>query len=593
MTNRSSAELQGRSIWTRMSAGLVALALLAPAIRILADDDLAGAVVEPTAMVPGTLFICGGGKMPDPLMERFINFAGGDQAHIAVFTTASETADSPEVETRIDFWKKARLAEMTVLHTRSRETANDPEFCKPLATATGVWFIGGHQNRLTDAYRGTKAEQAIRSVLDRGGVVGGTSAGAAVMSPVMIRGGFQRAETEAGFGFLPGTVVDQHFLKRHREERLVDVLSRFPKLVGIGIDEGTAVVVQGRRLSVVRESESEVVTFLAAVEGKPTRKMVMKPGSQMDLVALRRAAVARINPRFRFDEEIAAPTVPEGTLVLSGGGQTPLEASQRFVEAAGGADAKIVVVTTADGDRPPPENDATGWLLSAGARHVRRIHPRTRHDAEDPALLELLRTAGGVWFTGGRQWRLVDALNDTAAEPLLQEVLKRGGAIGGSAAGASILASYLVRGNPLTNKPIMAEGYEDGFGLLPGVAVDPHFTQRRRFGDMAKLKQAYPQLIGLGVDDETAIVVKGHELEVVGRNRVFVFGRNEPAADARRGFDVLAAGDRYDLRDRKRMGSDRPELEPIELATSEAADSDENPDPDAAEPQPHPALLCE
>ncbi|HTI51870.1 MAG TPA: Type 1 glutamine amidotransferase-like domain-containing protein, partial [Planctomycetaceae bacterium] len=186
-----------------------------------------------------------------------------------------------------------------------------------------------------------------------------------------------------------------------------------------------------------------------------------------------------------------------------------------------------------------------------------------------------------------------DALTDTAAERLLQEVLKRGGAVGGSAAGASILASYLVRGNPLSNKPIMAEGYEDGFGLLPGVAVDPHFTQRRRFGDMAKLKQAYPQLVGLGVDEETAIVVKGHEMEVVGRNRVCVFARNEPAAEGQRGFDVLSSGDRYDLRDRKRMGSNRPDAESLELAANEASDADDGTDPDAAEPQPHPALLCE
>ncbi|MSR57163.1 MAG: cyanophycinase [Planctomycetaceae bacterium] len=599
MKTRTKADRQGCWLDTGLSAALVMLAAWLPAGRLLADESPTAA--DHAATVSGTLFICGGGRMPDAALQRFIDYAGGSSAHVVVITTASETADSAEVEPRIDFWRRARMGEMTVLHTRSRETANDPDFCKPFENATGVWFIGGHQHRLIDTYRGTKVEQAIRGVLERGGVVGGTSAGAAVMSPIMIKGGNPQAEVGEGFGFLPGTVIDQHFLKRKRQDRLLHVLAIYPKLVGVGIDEGAVVVVRGRRLSVIKESESSVVTCLAPVDGRPAQIVTLKPGTELDLVALRRTASTRVQPRWRFDDAQPAPALAQGTLVLAGGGDVPSDATRRFIDAAGGNDASIVVVTTADGDQPPPEAKATGWLTAAGANQVCRIHVRTPQEAEDPAVLDLLRTAGGVWFTGGRQWRLVDAFHDTAAERLFQEVLKRGGAIGGSAAGASIVAAYLVRGNPLTNKPMMAQGYEEGFGFLPCAAVDPFFSQRNRFADMAELKQTYPQLVGLGLDEGTAIVVHGQALQVMGRNRVCVFDRREPAPAGERDFDVLAAGDRYDLAERCRLGSDEGDRERIELAAGTVSSADEdNPEPgaddtaaDNAEPKPQPALVCE
>jgi cyanophycinase len=248
------------------------------------------------------------------------------------------------------------------------------------------------------------------------------------------------------------------------------------------------------------------------------------------------------------------------------------------------------------GEQAPPEAEVTGWLRAAGAKHVRRVHPRTPQEAEDPAVLDALRQAGGVWFSGGRQWRLVDALNDTAAERLLQEVMKRGGAVGGSAAGASILAAYLVRGNPLANQQMMAVGYEEGFGLLPGAAIDSYFTQRKRFADMAELKQAYPQLVGLGLDEGSAIVVKGHEFEVFGKNRVCVYARLEPAAGGERDYDVLSPGDRYNLRDRKLIGAERSNSETVEVAErqqTEDASAGSAETADAADPQPQPALVCE
>jgi len=244
-----------------------------------------------TSPTNGTLVICGGGNMPDRVMHRFVQAAGGSRARIVVVTTASEIADTPEIESELKFWKSLKLKSLNVLHTRSRETANDATFVEPLMTATGIWFIGGKQQLLTDVYLGTITEQLIHAVLRRGGVVGGTSAGAAIMSPLMICRGNPEPEVGPGFGFLPGTVIDQHFLTRNRQGRLLSVLSSHPDHIGLGIDEGTALIVQGRRMSVV--GDSQVVACLAPAGDRPARMQSLKPGTRVDLLALTRAASSR------------------------------------------------------------------------------------------------------------------------------------------------------------------------------------------------------------------------------------------------------------------------------------------------------------
>lgn len=236
----------------------------------------------------GTLVICGGGETSDDVLHEFIDAAGGTQAGIVVITTASETADSDEIEEELEFWRRQNLARLTVLHTRSRETANDPEFASPMADATGIWFVGGNQGWLADTYLGTISEQLIHGVMQRGGVVGGISAGAAVMSSVMIRDGITNPEMGRGFGLLPGTVIDQHFLARNRQERLMGALAAHPGLVGLGIDEGAAIVVRGSRMSVV--GDSDVVTCISASAGRPSKVETLKPGSQANLLTLSLAA---------------------------------------------------------------------------------------------------------------------------------------------------------------------------------------------------------------------------------------------------------------------------------------------------------------
>lgn len=240
---------------------------------------------EPSSALTGRLFICGGGQLPAQVGNRFVEMAGGRQARVVVVTTASVLADTERIATKLAFWREQDLASLEILHTRSRVTADEPAFCRPLSEATGVWFIGGNQNWLTQTYLGTATEKAIRCVLERGGVIGGTSAGAAIMSPLMICRDRPELETGPGFGFLPGTVVDQHFIKRNRQGRLLRVLANHPELVGLGIDEGTALVVEGSRLSVL--GDSRVVVCKPAVDDDhPADVQMLEPGSEADLEAL-------------------------------------------------------------------------------------------------------------------------------------------------------------------------------------------------------------------------------------------------------------------------------------------------------------------
>ncbi len=577
-----------RGAWRSIGLALVCLTV-SPAFAAEPVRETAARTrlnFAPAQPVTGTLFISGGGRLPESSLQRFAEYGGGDDCRLVVITTASETADNPEIEPRIAPFRNLKVQDLCFLHTRDRETADSEAFCVPLETATAVWFIGGHQSRLTETYLDTRAERCFRKVLERGGVIGGTSAGAAIMSEVMIKGGNPEPELDRGFGFLRGTVVDQHFLKRHRQDRLMNALSAYPELVGLGIDEGTTLVVQGRTMTVLDESDSQVMTCLAGAGEKPHRTELLSQGQEVDLLALARSANKRLNPRENTPPSISRGGLPSGTLVVVGGGEIPRDAAERFVSASGGSQALIIVITTAYGEQPPEDGDTVRWLKEAGAENTLSLHIRDQHEANDPKTLDLLREAGGVWFTGGRQWRIIDALEETQAEVALHEVLARDGAIGGNAAGASVLASYLVRGNPINNRQIMGEGYEDGLAFLPGTAIDPFFTQRNRKGDMAHLKRLHPKLIGLGIDESTAVVVRGRELAVYGYNRVAVFDKIDSDQQSEEDFEPLLGGDRYDLIERSRVGTiDENDSRRFVVASDEAAD-DETPEPSSP-------LVCE
>jgi len=514
------------SRWIGLAAGISTLwvaalpraqdgAVAEPSAHVRAQWEAHAPRVDP-AGIPGHLLICGGGALPDEVWAQFVELAGGDDGHIVVIPTASARADQDDaVALYAAPWAARTKARITVLHTRDRDTADEAAFCAPLRDATGVWISGGDQNRLAAAYADTRLLRELLAVRDRGGVIGGSSAGAAIQSAVMIGGGREVPELAEGFDLLPGAIVDQHFVKRDRRGRLQRALAAHPGRFGVGIAEGTALRVSGRQMAVLGQGTVEVL--LAAGAGRPPHSEVWARGQREDLIRWQRAAWDRQLEPFPQVAEDAVLEVPSGTVLLVGGGGVPAAVVTRFIEAAGGRDAPIVVIPTAAGPNAAARPGFEVTLRRAGCTDVTVFHHAHPSDVAT-ADLAPLRRARGLWFGGGRQWRLVDAYHATEALPLFHAVLERGGVIAGSSAGTSIQAEYMVRGNPMGNRDMMALGYERGFGFLRGAAADQHFTQRNRLADLRAVAARFPTLLCLGIDESTAVVVHGRRAEVIGRH---------------------------------------------------------------------------
>ena len=208
----------------------------------------------------GSLIIIGGGVITPDIWNKFTELAGGaENANIVVITTAA--GDSAGLETRTVELVKAqtKIKKVVRLHTNDLKEANSEKFVEALKTATGVFFEGGRQWRIADSYLNTLTHQAFLDVLSRGGVIAGTSAGASIQGSFLWRGDTSGAEIlvgdhTQGLGFLRNSVIDQHILKRNRQFDLVTIIKTNPQLIGIGLDESTAVLVQKDTLRVLGKS---------------------------------------------------------------------------------------------------------------------------------------------------------------------------------------------------------------------------------------------------------------------------------------------------------------------------------------------------
>ena len=227
------------------------------------------------------------------------------------------------------------------------------------------------------------------------------------------------------------------------------------------------------------------------------------------------------------DRPCVGPT--RGTIVAVGGGDLDRAIYERFVQMSGGPEARVVLIPTAGAQYGSHDGwTAIGELRRAGVQHLEVLHTRSRAVADLEAFAAPLKEATGVWLSGGRQYRLVDAYLDTETHRELNAVLERGGVIGGNSAGASALASYLIRGGIRDNEEVMVPGREEGFGFLRGVAIDQHLSARGRENDLIPVLQAHPELLGIGLDEGAAIVVRRDVAEVIGRGRVAVYDPTDP-----------------------------------------------------------------
>ena len=251
---------------------------------------------------------------------------------------------------------------------------------------------------------------------------------------------------------------------------------------------------------------------------------------------------------------------PNGTLVIVGGGSTDgTTIMEKFIELAGGVDKKFIIVPTAGGnmqDGKPrvyqEEQTIAGWL-KRGVKNVKMLHTHDPKVANTEAFVKDLREANAVWFNGGRQWNIVDSYAGTLTYKEFHKVLERGGVIGGSSAGATIQGHYLVRGDTSGPNVMMTEepNHQHAFGFLRKSAIDQHINARNRWDDLTKVIEKYPELLGIGLSEGTAIVVKGDSFEVMGKWKVAIHDNTRLYQPWEKPYFVLGAGDVYDMKLRK------------------------------------------
>lgn len=249
----------------------------------------------------------------------------------------------------------------------------------------------------------------------------------------------------------------------------------------------------------------------------------------------------------------------KGILIVDGGGTTAL-VKDRFMSLAGGAKARIIVIPTGasslrfgekntilnpDWPRDRPEWTAYEEYLKQwfGTENVTVIHTRDREVANSADFVIPLLNATAVFLAAGNAGRYAQAYLDTRTQNELQALLARGGVVFGSSAGAIIQGSYTVRGRP--DKPLlMAPGHERGFAFLKNVAINPHLTQAMRDNELINVVDIHPEILGIGVDEDAALVVRGNRFEVIGNGRVAIYDNQRRDGSW---YYWLKPGDQFDL----------------------------------------------
>jgi cyanophycinase len=272
------------------------------------------------------------------------------------------------------------------------------------------------------------------------------------------------------------------------------------------------------------------------------------------LLCISSAVIAQRNATFIGPEK--------GTLIIVGGGQVGPEIWTAFIAAAGGVDkANIVIIPTAGEDSAIATGKSSEkvTLEKLGVKNITLLHTRNPKVADTDTFTAPLKNATGVWFVGGRQWKLADAYLNTATHKALQDVLSRNGVIGGTSAGATIQGSFLLRGDTKGNTVLIGD-HVRGLDFIHNVAIDQHILRRNRQFDLITVVKKYPELLGIGIDESTAIVVQQNSFKVIGNSYVAIYdaknfdGTNSnPSGESGNAgaFFFLGKGQKFNLQTRK------------------------------------------
>lgn len=245
----------------------------------------------------GKLFIIGGGNRSDQLMQHVVDLAQFKKTdYIVVLPMSSEEPDSAYIYFRDQFQKL--VPNPIVMLNFDKTTVQNPKLNDSLQKAKLIFISGGDQTRFMNVVANTPVFNSIHKAFQNGSIIAGTSAGAAVMSEKMITGNqklekeysgtfdnirFDNLETTPGLGLVTTAIIDQHFLRRSRYNRLISAMVEFPHLTGIGIDESTAIIVDDNTISVVGESEVIVMKNPKGIQKLKQNKLISMEKMEMSI----------------------------------------------------------------------------------------------------------------------------------------------------------------------------------------------------------------------------------------------------------------------------------------------------------------------
>ena len=530
-------------------AKIVDMTPVPPPIEIVKRPD-----VDP-AGISGSLLISGS-DLPSQAIDRFQQLAQGEKARLVIVQFDNESASQQTTKRLQDHLKDKKLGELKVV--KLVDESDSSKWKDSLNSATGIWLVASDEGNFHTRLDDLKLEPKIEQLMQRGGAVAGSSEIAHRFAEIAYAAGDSQEPID-GLKWFPASIIDVAPFATDKNASVTAALQKHPNWLGYEIEANAALVLHGRHLH--RLGDGKVRIHFAPSKTHPAKQVFLADNrNDADITALRLTAARRMEPLYPAKQP-PAPKVEKGTLIIIGGGGMPKGIISKFVKLAGGDKAKILVLPTA---MPDPLSDKGGIgdaFRKAGAKDVKTLTGRTLDVVEGEEYLKAFGEATGIWFGGGRQWRFADAYLGTKVHKLMLEMLQRGGVIMGSSAGASIQGGYLARANPLGNLDIMADGYERGLDFLPGAAIDQHFKQRGRFKDMTSLVNRYPQLLGIGIDEGTALVVTGQQGAVEGKGQVHFYDRGKPVVKDKPDYESVADTGSYDLVARKILNPGQTEAE--------------------------------
>ena len=251
----------------------------------------------------GTLVIVGGGSTAGTgIMERFIELGGGaEEGRFVIVPTAGGNYDREgnlrvfDEDRVLASWRERGVMNVSMLHTHDAKLADTEAFSADLVQATAVWFNGGRQWNIVDSYAGTRTYDLFHEVLERGGVIGGSSAGATIQGEYLVRGATEGSQIvmtdeenhQLGFEFLRKSAIDQHINARMRWDDIIPVIEQQPHLLGIGLSEGTAIIVTGDTFEVMGKWMVAVHDNTRTYQPWQKPYFVLAPGDAYDMKARR------------------------------------------------------------------------------------------------------------------------------------------------------------------------------------------------------------------------------------------------------------------------------------------------------------------